>query len=1166
MTLDGARAGVGGATLCGVSVHSTDPGHDLDGALTGRAVERVRRWSAHTATGPGPSGADAATARLAALMHDPGGVDFTLRFVDRVARPADDRVAARELARAAGPGADLPSFVGGTDRLLLRAGARLAPALPHVVVPAARARLRRLVGHLIVDAGGRALDRRLAAAAAEGHRLNLNLLGEAVLGEDEADRRLERTIALLRRPGVDHVSVKASSVASQLVPWDLDGSRDRLVTRLLPLYRAARAEGVFVNLDMEEYKDLDLTVALFTTLLSRPELRALPAGIVLQAYLPDSVAALDELGGFAARRVAAGGAPIKVRLVKGANLAMERVDAAVHDWPQAPYPTKADVDANYVRLLDRAIAGDSAGHHPLRLGVASHHLHHVALALELAAARGARAQIDVEMLQGMAPAFARAVAADLPASGPGSQLVLYTPVVHRGDFDTAVSYLVRRLEENASPEGYLYALFGGAAGPESYLDRFLASVRDRDAVTDRPRRSQDRAVEAPVGEDGPLTPAGPGFRNEPDTDPALRANRVWARRAAAAAAGGAVALPRVPVVTDPAEVDAAVHRATGSGWRDVPAAERAVLLHRGARALAAARGTLLAVMLAEGGKTVAEADPEISEAIDFAAYYAERAAELAGAPFTPDRVVAVTPPWNFPLAIPLGGCLAALAAGAPVLLKPSPQVRACAEAGVAALHRGGIPRDALQLLPADEDEAGRRLVTHPDVDRVVLTGASGTAALFRSWRPELTLLAETSGKNALVITPAADPDLAVADLVRSAFGHAGQKCSAASLAILVGPAATGSATGRRLRRQLVDAVRTLRPGPGSDLSTTMGPLIEEPSGKLLRALTTLEPGERWLVRPRRLGPRLWSPGVRAWVAPGSWFHRTECFGPVLGLMAARDLDEAIRWQNDTGFGLTGGLHSLDEDEIAHWCATVEVGNAYVNRHITGAIVQRQSFGGWKGSVLGPGAKPGGPNYVAQFGTWHDAPDPVPTEALTSTGPGATSGRAADRVLAAAADLGDADRARLRRAAASDAAAWRAEFAPEHDPTGIAAEANVFRYRPLPSLTLWAGAGATRAEVLRVLLAAATAGVLVHLHGPGVPPGPLPGGVHAGPELDPGLGDRIRVVGALPEGLRVAAAHAGASLVDAPVLTDGRRELLTVLREQAISRTRHRFGHLEPGQG
>ena len=1089
--------------------------------LVERAVARADQWARAGAVGAatGPS------AQLAALMHDPAGVDFTLRFVDRVARPADDHVAARELARLAGPDAPLPDFIGGADRALLRTGARLAPRAPRVVVPLARRRLRALVGHLIVDADGRGLERRLEEARAEGFRLNLNLLGEAVLGEEEADRRLARTMDLLRRGDVDYVSVKASSVASQLVPWDLEGSRDRLVERLTPLFRLARETGSFVNLDMEEYKDLDLTVALFTTLLDRPEFTGLEAGIVLQAYLPDALGALEELAAFARRRVAAGGARIKVRLVKGANLAMEKVDAEVHDWPQAPYTTKAEVDANYVRLLDRAIGGDLVD--ALRLGVASHHLHHVALAVELAAARDAERQIDVEMLQGMAPAQAKVVARDVR-----EQLVLYTPVVHAGDFDAAVSYLVRRLEENASPENYLYALFSDA-GPASYTDRFRASVRDRDAVPATPRRSAH--VSDSGRQDDPNHSRAEQFVNEPDTDPSLAANRAWALRAITAPGPGV----REPELTDPGAVDAAVDAAAASTWASRPALERATILREAARALAAARGALLTVMVDEAGKTIAEADPEISEAIDFAAYYADRAEELEGAPFTPDRVVVVTPPWNFPIAIPLGGCVAALAAGASVVIKPAPQVRACAEVGVAALHRGGIPADALQLVHTDEGDAGRRLVTHPAVDHVVLTGASQTAELFRSWRPDLRLIAETSGKNALVITPSADPDLAVADLVRSAFGHAGQKCSAASLAILVGSMrSTRTAAGSRFHRQLVDAVRTLRVGHGSDPSTTMGPLIGPPDEKLERALTRLDRGETWLVEPRRLGASLWTPGVKAPVAPGSWFHLTECFGPVLGLMHAADLDEAIALQNATGYGLTGGLHALDPDEIAHWSEHVEVGNAYVNRHITGAIVQRQSFGGWKGSVVGPGAKPGGPNYVAQFGTWHDGPvDGLPSAPL------------APPVAALLADeaprWGAEDLAWLRAAAGSDAAAWRDEFSVEHDPTGLRAEANVFRYRPLPALRLVIGADASARDVLRVRLSAACAGVPVtEFSG------------------SPEHGERLRVVGTVPAGLQQAAASVGASLVDAPVVADGRREMLTVLREQAISRTRHRFGHVE----
>jgi RHH-type proline utilization regulon transcriptional repressor/proline dehydrogenase/delta 1-pyrroline-5-carboxylate dehydrogenase len=1077
--------------------------------LAEAAVRRARTWIAATRDG-GTRAERRSTGQLAALVHGRDGVEFTLRFVDRVARPEDDGVAAAEFAALAAGGA--PPFLGAGDRALMRLGARTARLAPHLVMPLARRRMRSLVGHLVQDAGGPRLRRALARAAAEGVRLNLNLLGEAVLGEDEAARRLRRTLDLLRMPEVDHVSVKASSVASQLDPWDLDGSRERLVRTLLPLYRAARdrARPAFVNLDMEEYKDLHLTLDVFEELMARPELVGLPAGVVLQAYLPDAVDATERLAAFARHRVAEGGAPVKLRLVKGANLAMERVEAQLHGWPQAPYTEKADVDANYVRLLGAVLRPELAG--ALRLGAASHNLFDVALAHELALARGVEHQLDVEMLRGMAPAQARAVRADT------GSMVLYTPVVHPGDLDAAVSYLVRRLEENAAPENYLYAQFSPPLRRPAALAE--QEQRFRDSVTadppSCPRRTQDRSDE---------TVWIPGvFANVPDTDPALPVNRAWAR-AALAAAPPPVTGRRVD---DPAEVDAVVATGLASDWSYRPAAERAELLRAAAAHLAAARGDLLTVMAHEAGKTVAEADPEISEAIDFAAYYADRALELSrpGTVFTPFRLVVVTPPWNFPLAIALGGVLAALAAGCAVVIKPAPQTPAVAEAGVAALHRAGIPADALQLVHTGEGEAGRRLITHPDVEAVVLTGSTETATTFRGWRPGLRLLAETSGKNALVVTPAADPDLAVADVLRSAFGHAGQKCSAASLLIAVGSVATSG----RFRRQLADAVRSLRVGPATEPGSVMGPLIEPAAGKLLRALTTLEDGETWLVPPRRLDAegRLWTPGVKDGVRPGSFFHTTEVFGPVLGMMAAADLDQALEWQNATGFGLTGGLHSLDDAEISTWCERVEVGNAYVNRHTTGAVVQRQPFGGWKASVVGPGAKAGGPNYVAQFGTWRD-----------------------DDAVA-----GPADDAWLARAAASDAAAWRDEFAVEHDPTALAVEANVFRYRPLPRMVVRVAPGHDRA-LERVRRAAARTGTdLVVSRAESEPDADFAA------RLTPDW-QRLRALGPLPEPVLRAAATAGLTVLDADPVADGRRELLTLLREQAISRTRHRFGHL-PG--
>lgn len=1129
-------------------------------ALVDDAVALADRWLEQTAQGE-TAAERSASGRLAALVGDADGLDLAVRFVDRVARPEDPEVAARALATFSPAAA--AGFLSRGDRLLLRAGARVARLAPRLVVPLARRRLRQLVGHLVVDAHDPALARHLARARDDGFRLNINLLGEAVLGEDEAARRAGRTRALLERADVDYVSIKVSSLVSQISTWDTEGTVARVLDRLRPIYRtaAARTPHAFVNLDMEEYRDLDLTIEAFTALLAEPELRDLEAGIVLQAYLPDSVAALDRLVAFATQRVAEGGAGIKVRVVKGANLSMERVEAELHGWSPAPYGSKPEVDANYLRLIERALRPDLRG--VLRLGVASHNLYDVALAHLLAEHRGLGPMLDVEMLQGMAPAQARAVKAAV------GSVLLYTPAVAPEDFDVAVSYLVRRLEENAQPQNFLHALFTGD-GASDQASRFRASVAALTATGTARRRTAARP------------PAPDRFANTTDSDPALPEVRRWAAERVTTPP----APPASPVLSSVAAVDAVVAAARDAqpAWGARPPAERAAVLRRAADELEARRGELVTAMAAEGGKTVAESDPEVSEAVDFARWYADRSLELDpdaghlatdGARFTPTPVTLVTPPWNFPVAIPIGGVLAALAAGSAVIIKPAPPVPGCAEVAVAAVRAAlagaGAPPDVLHVVRTDEGANGRALVSHAGVGTVLLTGAIETARTFSSWRAGHAggprVYAETSGKNATVVTPAADYDLAVADVVRSAFGHAGQKCSASSLVILVGSAGRSD----RLRRQLVDAVRSVRVGWPSSLGTTMGPVIEPPTGKLARALTTLEPGETWLVEPRQLDESgcLWSPGLKDGVAPGSFFHQTECFGPVLGLMRAATLDEAVDLQNGTPFGLTGGLHSLDEDEVDRWLATAQVGNAYVNRHITGAIVQRQPFGGWKDSVVGPGAKAGGPDYVAQLGTW--APAGLPARRVE---PPARVRRLLDDLAPLVA--ADDERAWLMAAVGSDAAAWDGELGREIDRAGLSAELNVLRHLPVPRVTVRAGPGGTPVEVVRLLLAAELTGTELRLS---VDPSLAPalrsprvdrvvdatetvpqfvGRVRAGE-----VTGRVRVVGDERATLPSELAADGVTVLAGPVLATGRRELLTMLREQAVSRTLHRFGHLPP---
>jgi len=1092
--------------------------------------------------------------QVARLLDDPRGKAFLLALTDEVVRIHDPVRAARRLNDLVAEHG-VPGFAGRLDQLMLRAGALAAPRLPRVVMPLVVNRLRHEFEGVILPAEPSSFAEHAEQRHVQGIRLNVNVLGEAILGEREAEHRLCAVLERLQRPEIDYVSVKISAICSQLHVLAFDATVERIAKRLRRLYDEAlrHTPSKFVNLDMEEYDDLRLTVAVFRKLLDEPAYERLDGGIVLQAYLPDSHAALVELCEWATARHARSGGRIKIRLVKGANLAMESVDAELHGWPQAPYSTKAEVDANYKRMLDGLL--DARYADAVRVGVGSHNLFDVGWALARRDAAGAQQRVEIEMLEGMANP--QALATKDAAGG----LLLYAPVARSDDIESAIAYLIRRLDENTAPDNFLHALFSLKPGSPTWVaerDRFRNAVAARLEPAGPSRRMQNRGTEHPS-----FSPDDE-FANEPDTDWSLPANQQWARAAlaqwdadpvtevAAVVDGETVAGPLDGASVDPARPDetlyrytladaALVERAVAAAKRAQPVwqqrgwAERGRILTTVAETIASGRGRTLAVMAHDAGKTFPEGDPEVSEALDFARYYAASAGALerfegAALAFTPHGTVVVASPWNFPYAIPAGGVLGALAAGNSVILKPAPETVLTASLVAEHCWAGGVPRDVLQFLPCPDSEVGQRLITHPDVDGVILTGAWDTARLFLGWKPTLALHAETSGKNAMVITAAADLDLAVAELVRSAFGHAGQKCSAASLAIVEASVYDHPAFARRL----ADSVRSLTVGAGWELDTVVGPLIRPPAGPLADALTRLEPGETWLVEPKMVGsnPNQWTPGVKLGVQPGSQFHLTECFGPVLGVMRAKDLDQAIEWQNMPAYGLTGGLQSLDPAEIAHWTEHVAVGNVYVNRHMTGAIVRRQPFGGWKRSVVGPGAKAGGPRYVASLGQWR----------ITS----------------------DVDRAALpeqfRRW-------WHDAMTSAVDPTGLRAERNLFRYRPLRGgVLVRAGDDVSDDDVDVVLLAARTSGVPATVSSPRERPAVDAAiTVEDDATLAARLGavtvDKLRLLGGADDALRLAAHDAGIWLDDIPVQPDARLELYRWVREQAISETRHRHGNV-----
>jgi RHH-type proline utilization regulon transcriptional repressor/proline dehydrogenase/delta 1-pyrroline-5-carboxylate dehydrogenase len=780
-----------------------------------------------------------------------------------------------------------------------------------------------------------------------------------------------------------------------------------------------------------------------------------------------------------------------VRLVKGANLAMESVEAAWHGWPRAPYLSKAETDANFCRMLD--FACDTKRALAVNLAVGSHNLFDIALGLVLREERGLGTLIEFEMLEGMAPHQARAV--QQAAAG----LTLYAPVVHRDNFNSALTYLLRRLDENTAPENFLRDLFDLTPESESWKRQrahFAASWENRAATPIEPRRAK------------PLPVPADHFTNVPDTD--------WTHSSHRASLADALARWRAQPQPAPEsqELSAALAQLSAAqpAWEASGLEHRAAVLRRCAEVMEKDRFDTIACMVHDAKKAAAEADIEISEAIDFASHYAQFRPQ-PGLRMSALGIVAVTPPWNFPYAIACGGVLAALMAGNAVLLKPPRETAVTAWHLVRQLWQAGIPREVLSYAACAEASARRALITDPRVAAIVLTGSCKTARTFLDLRPSLRLFAETSGKNSIIITSQADRDLAVKDLVKSAFNHAGQKCSAASLAILEAEVYDDPA----FRAQLLDAAASLPVGVSTNPASVVPPLIRPPGEDLRRALTTLDAGEEWLLPPRQLGddPCLWSPGIKLGVRRGSWFHRTECFGPVLGLIRAESLDEAMAIQNDNDFGLTAGLHSLDEKEIAVWRERVQAGNAYINRAITGAIVQRQPFGGWKGSSFGPGAKAGGPNYVAQFACFEEA--------------------------SAAAD--------------TYGSWWREHFSIAHDPSGLRCETNIFRYRPCRGVVLRLEESDTRSlELARK--AAQICGTRLHVS-------------LAGQESEESLAARLPALAAEAEFLRTvrppsdallrSAYATGLNWIDAPILSDGRHELTRWLREQSISETRHRYG-------
>ncbi len=835
-----------------------------------------------------------------------------------------------------------------------------------------------------------------------GRAFSVDLLGEATVSEREADAYRDRCLEALAQLGRmtaiwtahpllerDHVgalprvnlSIKLSALSPLFDPIDPDGSYRRVAGRVRPLLDLARQLPAAITFDMEQAELKALTLSVFMRILSEEAYRQFPgAGIALQAYHRETARDVESLIDWVRRR----GTPVTVRLVKGAYWDSDTVRYRQKGWPLPVWRHKGETDWHYEALTARLIAVPDL----IRPCFGTHNLRSLAHARAVVEAAGLPAQAcEFQMIFGMAEPLQQAVV------DAGYRLRLYTPV---GEFIPGMAYLVRRLLENTSNESFLRKEYVEAVS----LDQLLAPPLPLSEPSLMDARESDDRAEAAVSR---------RFVNEPQADfsrrevreamsAALELVRGTLGRSVGTLPSPAVqpAGPEFPVRNPakpeqfvglvrsmtPDQVRAAVQTAERewTQWRTLSVRARTEVLRRAAAAMRRRRFELAAWEVLEVGKPWREADGDITEAIDFLEFYAldmerlDRSVALGQMPgehntltYGPRGLVAVIAPWNFPLAIPTGMVSAALVTGNAVLFKPSERALVTGTLLAELLIEAGVPAGVLHCLPGGPD-VGQALADDPDIHMIAFTGSQDVglrllaraARLVPGQRHVTHVVAEMGGKNAIIVDDTADLDEAIGGVVTSFTGYQGQKCSACSRVIV------HEAVYEPFLSRLAEAVDSLPIGDPADPGMRMGPMIDERAAAKVRRYIEIGKQEARVIVERQvgLGGNFVGPAVFADVPPASRLAREEIFGPVLAVMRAKDMPAALALANNSAYALTGGLYSRSPVNLRLAQETFDVGNLYINRPITGALVGRQPFGGHR--LSGIGRKAGGAGYLEQF--------------------------------------------------------------------------------------------------------------------------------------------------------------------------------------------------------
>ncbi|MEH2444600.1 MAG: L-glutamate gamma-semialdehyde dehydrogenase [Nostoc sp.] len=818
----------------------------------------------------------------------------------------------------------------------------------------------------------------------------IDLLGEAVITEAEAQSYLERYLELIQQlveasknwaviPAIDEadgepipkvqVSVKLTAFYSQFDPLDAKGSEERVSDRIRILLRRAKELGAAVHFDMEQYAYKDITLSILKKLLLEEEFRQrTDIGITIQAYLRDSEQDTKDVISWLKQR----SYPLTIRLVKGAYWDQETIKAVQKHWPQPVYNDKGATDANFETITQLLLEN----HQYVYSAIGSHNVRSHSRAIAIAESLNVpRRRFELQVLYGMGDKVAKALV------DKGYRVRVYCPY---GELLPGMAYLIRRLLENTANSSFLRQNLENRPIEELLAppivkqeknsftpnSHFLGAA-DTDYAVDEVRRKGVQAFQSVRQQLGKtyLPLINGEYVNPPEFVDSLNPSNF-------SEVVGKVGL----ISVEQAEQAMQAAKAAFPGWRKTPAKQRADILRKAGDLMELRRAELSVWIVLEVGKPVKEADGEVSEAIDFCRYYADEIERLDKGVnydipgetnryiYQPRGIAVVISPWNFPLAIACGMTVAALVSGNCTLLKPAETSSIIAAKLTEILVDAGFPKGVFQYVPGKGSQVGAYLVNHPETHVIAFTGSQevgcriyAEAATLKPGQKHMKrVIAEMGGKNAIIVDESADLDQAVVGVVQSAFGYSGQKCSAASRVIVLEPIYD------TFVQRLVEATKSLNIGEAELPSTQVGPVIDANARDRIREYIEKGKAEAQLAlelpAPEQgyfIGPVIFSE-----VSPNAVISQEEIFGPVLAVIRVKDFQEALAVANGTNYALTGGLYSRTPSHIQQAQTEFEVGNLYINRNITGAIVGRQPFGGFK--LSGVGSKAGGPDYLLQF--------------------------------------------------------------------------------------------------------------------------------------------------------------------------------------------------------